>query len=732
MKKISVILVSLVAISLASLVWYGCTKDSDEDLLGTIYGTVTDYATTQPIGGVNVTLRPSGETTLTGNDGTFEFNDLKANKYSLSFSKAEYADLDDDYIIELEAGKKVKRDVQMRKRIASLQVIDMNGNPLDTLDFGTEESVTVKTFNLFNDGTESLTCTASYECDWITNVSGLENPIQPGQTAPVTVRIDRVALEDGVNVTFLYITSGNGSNEVVIKATFQGTVAMTTTNASNVGASSATVGGNITDDGGRPVLERGICYGTSQSPDINGEHTQDGSGTGTFSHNITGLNSSTTYYARAYATNRNGTYYASNIVSFTTTDGLPTVTTTAISDITATTAKSGGNVTNNGGYNVTARGVCWNTMGGPDLNDQHTTNGSGNGTFTSNMTGLTAGTTYYVRAYATNSQGTSYGSEKTFTTNNGLPQVTTGAVSNITATTAVCSGNVTSDGGIAVTAKGFCWSTAQYPNVSGSHSNEGGGIGPFNGSLTNLQIGTTYYVRAYATNSTGTVYGEQVSFTTGSGLPTVTTTDVSVSGGSVVSGGNVTSDGGYPVTARGICYGVYPNPDLSTAYTHTSDGSGTGYYTSVINSTMTGTIYVRAYATNMNGTDYGNEITVNMDYLTLPTFTYNGTTYKVAPTPSNTMCWSNAETYCNGLTLYGYSDWRLPTGNELYQMYLNRTSIGGFVNDTYWGDKFYSGGYYKAAIVDFSTEQSGFGFCYLGTVGGCGCSYYVRPIRVEN
>ena len=106
---------------LTSLVWYGCKKDTDEEITtGTIYGTVTDYATGQPIGNASVRLRPGGETTLTGSNGTYEFKDINAGKYSLSLSKAEYADLDDDYVIELEAGKKVKRDVQMRKQIASL------------------------------------------------------------------------------------------------------------------------------------------------------------------------------------------------------------------------------------------------------------------------------------------------------------------------------------------------------------------------------------------------------------------------------------------------------------------------------------------------------------------------------------------------------------------------------------------------------------------------------------
>ena len=292
----------LALFAIVAILIFGCRKEEET---GSIYGTVTDYATGEPVKNVNVTLRPTGETTLTGSDGSYTFQELNPGNYSLAFSKAEYADLEDDYTIELAAGKSVSRDVQMRRKIASLEINDMQGNHLDTLDFGEEESVTVKTFNLFNTGTEVLNCSSNYECEWITNVSGLESPIQPGETKPVTVRIDRVALVDGVNITFLYITSGNGSNEVVVKATFRGTVAITTGQATNVTANSVTISGNITDDGGRPVTGRGICYGTSQTPDINGSHTEDGSGTGSFSHNITGLSASTTYYARAYATNRN-------------------------------------------------------------------------------------------------------------------------------------------------------------------------------------------------------------------------------------------------------------------------------------------------------------------------------------------------------------------------------------------------------------------------------------------
>jgi hypothetical protein len=94
----------------------------------------------------------------------------------------------------------------------------------------------------------------------------------------------------------------------------------------------------------------------------------------------------------------------------------PTLTTTAVSNVTDTTASSGGNISTDGGSAVTARGVCWNTTGSPTTAESKTTDGAGTGSFTSSLTGLTATTTYYVRAYATNSVGTAYGDQVSFTT----------------------------------------------------------------------------------------------------------------------------------------------------------------------------------------------------------------------------------------------------------------------------------------------------------------------------
>jgi uncharacterized protein (TIGR02145 family) len=195
---------------------------------------------------------------------------------------------------------------------------------------------------------------------------------------------------------------------------------------------------------------------------------------------------------------------------------LPTVTTTAASSITQTTATSGGNITSDGGAAVTARGVCWATVQNPTTINSKSTDGTGTGSFSSNITGLTANTTYYVRSYATNSQGTSYGTQITFTTGQSLtlPIITTNLASSITQTTATSGGNITSDGGAAVIARGVCWATVQNPTTINSKTTDGNGTSSFTSNITGLTANSTYYIRAYATNSVGTAYGNQQSFKT--------------------------------------------------------------------------------------------------------------------------------------------------------------------------------------------------------------------------
>ena len=387
---------------------------------------------------------------------------------------------------------------------------------------------------------------------------------------------------------------------------------LTTNQVENITQTAAACGGNVTDDGGAKVTARGICWSTSKEPTTNDNTTYNGSGTGSFTSNISGLTSGTTYYVRAYAVNNKGTAYGEER-SFTTEKKLekPTVTTKVVNNISQTGALCGGNVTSDGNAAVTARGVCWSTSQNPTISSSKTTDGSGVGQYSSALNNLQPNTTYYVRAYATNSQGTAYGEQESFTTEIGVqtPTVTTSSVSNITGNSAVCGGNVTSDGNATVTSRGVCWSTSPNPMIGHNKTTDGSGTGSFTSNITGLLGSTTYYVRAYAINSKGTAYGSQTSFTTEVDIqqPTVTTSSVSnITVNSAVCGGNVTSDGGATVTARGVCWSTSQNPTISD--NKTIDGNGIGNFTSNITGLFgSTTYYVRAYATNSRGTSYGTQ-----------------------------------------------------------------------------------------------------------------------------
>lgn len=181
---------------------------------------------------------------------------------------------------------------------------------------------------------------------------------------------------------------------------------------------SATSGGDVTDDGGGTgVSARGVCYSTSINPTTADSHTSDGTGEGVFVSALTPLSEDTEYHARAYATNEIGTTYGEDVVFSTLTPAvLPTVVTISVFDISTTNAKGGGTITDDGNAAVTARGACWAETANPTTAGSHTTDGTGDGGFTSSITGLTLGTLYHVRAYATNSVGTAYGADVTFTT----------------------------------------------------------------------------------------------------------------------------------------------------------------------------------------------------------------------------------------------------------------------------------------------------------------------------
>jgi uncharacterized protein (TIGR02145 family) len=413
---------------------------------------------------------------------------------------------------------------------------------------------------------------------------------------------------------------------------------------------------------------------------------------------------------------------------------LPTVTTATITNITQTTATSGGNVFYNGGYPVTARGVCWSTNENPTLNDDYTTDGSGTGVFISEITGLTANTSYYVRAYATNSEGTAYGNQKTFLTdvvpcpgiptvtyegqvyntvlignqcwlkenlnvgtmingysnmsNNGVIEkycpyndpalceiygglyqwnemmeyTTTPGVQGIcpagwhlptdeewTLLTDFLGGESVAGGKMKETGFEHWWSpNTGATNESGFTALPGGYRDLYGGVGNNDRYGyfwssSEYYgawqrVLYYDTDD---IYRESYPKSyglssrclqdSGGQLPTVTTATITnITQTTATSGGNVTNNGGSAVTARGVCWSTNGNPTLNDDYT--TDGSGTGVFISEITGLTANTIYyVRAYATNSEGTAYGYQETFNTQSGEpcpgIPTVTYEGQVY---------------------------------------------------------------------------------------------------------
>ena len=193
---------------------------------------------------------------------------------------------------------------------------------------------------------------------------------------------------------------------------------------------------------------------------------------------------------------------------------LPVLRTGPVTEITINSVKLSADITDDGGADVSTRGFCWGTSSNPTILDEYVQAGTGPGEFAGTIEGLEPNTQYYARAYAKNSVGIAYGNEIVFVTSTAAPAVTTVQVSNITASTALCGGNVTYDGGASITARGVCWSTTPEPDLNDFFTSDGTGSASYSSTMTNLTPVTTYYVRAYVKNSAWTVYGEQITFIT--------------------------------------------------------------------------------------------------------------------------------------------------------------------------------------------------------------------------
>jgi hypothetical protein len=403
--------------------------------------------------------------------------------------------------------------------------------------------------------------------------------------------------------------------------------------------------------------------------------TIDGTTSGTFTSSITELTQGATYHVRAYATNYLGTSYGPDVTFTTITT--PTVSSTVtVTSITGTTATSGGTISSDGGATVTSRGLVWGTSSGATTFS--VSSGTGTGTYTIGLTGLSIATNYFVRAFATNSAGTAYGPEVQFATPNTATVAST-ITSTITSSTAILGGVLSSTGG-ATTTIGIMYSTASdFGTSTSTIINSNAVAGTYTTTISGLSAVTTYHAKAYATNTAGTTYGPTISFSTAA-APVVL--------GSSYGGGKVfyifqPGDQGYVAgETHGLIAATVEQStgiswnnglEITTGATGTAIGTGLSNTNTIITIQGAGSYAAKICA------DY----TVTVGQVT-------------------------------------YDDWYLPSKDELNLLYLHKTAIGSFSDRYYWSST--EGGVYSACSQSFSTGLQG---CNFGKTN----QEYVRAIR---
>lgn len=427
---------------------------------------------------------------------------------------------------------------------------------------------------------------------------------------------------------------GTGYSNILTFNTEQKQVAtLTKPVASNIAVTSVSLSSSITVPSGVEVTEKGICYSIfSTRPATDGDHTVDSSQGNNISINLANLDEGATYYATAYAVTRDGTFY-SEAAQFTLSRTYePTVAISEITGIGETEVTVNAGIKTDGGREVTERGVCWSsTSSTPTLDDESMKAGGTGNDFSLKLTSLIKGQKYYVRAYAKNVNGTGYSPTSEFTTAlTKAPEVVNMEMTAVHDDHSTAQAVVSDKGGLAITEKGFVYSTAVVSPTIGVAgvtkvvSNSAGDS--FTAELKGLQYQTLYYICAYATNSKGTSYSLPTNFLTS--YTSVPSTYMTVKEGSVGSTtatleGQITNDGGdgsesLEISEVGFCWSENSSqPALETDHYIKATLNEDNKFSIDLTTLKAYTYYyVRAYAKNKNGVGYSYYATLRTERTT--------------------------------------------------------------------------------------------------------------------
>jgi phosphodiesterase/alkaline phosphatase D-like protein len=510
---------------------------------------------------------------------------------------------------------------------------------------------------------------------------------------------------------------------------------ITTTSVSNITATMATSGGNITDEGSSTVITRGVCWSTGTTPTIADNKTTDGAGAGSFSSNITGLNGATVYYVRSYATNSAGTGYGM-AMSFTTLGQAPTPTVASATNINVTSATLNGIVNANYLSTVVTFEYGLTTSYGSTLTaTQSPVTGNTNTNISADITGLTAATIYHYRITAVNSLGTTNSNDITFTTLGQIPTVTTLAATNITTVAAQLNGSVNSNYLSTVVTFEYGTTTSYGSSVPATQSPVTGGTNTnVSANITGLTVGTTYHYRVKAVNSLGTTNSSDMSFTTLGQVPTVTTI-AAINITTIAAQLNGTVNANYLSTVVTFEYGLTTSYGSTVTATQSpvTGGTNTNVSANITGLTVGTTYHYRIKAINSLGTTNGNDMsfttlgqvptvtslaatnmtivgiqsngTVNANYLsTVVTFEYGtsisyGNTITATQSPVTGGTNTNVSANITGLTVGTTYHYRVKAVN----------SLGTPVSDDITYMYLYNGATYQGGLVFYidGTGQHG-------------------------
>ena len=602
----------VISIFLALLALASCTQPVVE-VFGSISGCVVNEDTGAAIGGAKVTITPTGSSQVTSTDGEFLFDNLDAQEYTISIKKDGFEDMSQK--VSVKAG--VSSSVQVA--LSPVQPV-LSVDPA-TLDFGDEN--TSLALDITNSGKGTLEWTIEEEIEWLT--CSAASGTTTDKVSSVVVKVSREGMEKGSYSETIVVSSNGGSKIVKVKMSVGSTIKLSVEPDEL--------------DFGAVVAEKEIVV-TNNGPSAIEYTASSANNWLTLSKNSASVTK--TDYIHAIVSREGlaaGSYTSSITIS---TDGgdivipvkmevaaksAPVVTLEDITDISYSSATGNGTIVSVGSSKVFRYGFCVSEENKQPTVDDEVYNLGDSAepkSFSGAVNNLESMTTYYIRAFAENQEGIAYSSAKQFTTSDlpKMPEVATGEVSGVTSNTAVVGGSVSNLGNVSkLKAHGHVWNTTGSPSLQNGESTDLGELSTttgFSSTLEDLEPGTKYYVKAYATNEKGTAYGEEVTFTTGLGEVVLETMEAtSVTHESAVVEGEIISDGKNEILEKGMCYATYPEPDRYDDRVVAEEG----FKCTLTGLIKTTTYYARAYVKTSQGKYYyGNEITfTTTEFVSTPT-----------------------------------------------------------------------------------------------------------------